>query len=270
MLTADQKIWRRAGIGGSDARTVAFGGAQEWAALRNEKVEGIEPTFGDEQRLLMDMGHAIEPVCLDYFTAKVTALKQRDVPFTSALDPYFRCTLDGLTEAMDPVQCKFHTGDKRLGELIEYYWPQLQHELFVTGAPKLHMAVIFGHYGRFEHEEVAPDQAFLDTYIARAFQFKAYVETGVLPDGMRLFPKANIPRVREHVWPVNDNEVADAAVTWLGNAGAAKRYEDAAKVIKAAVPDDAKAAKWLRDGVGIRVTVDKRGAKKIASHVETA
>lgn len=269
MLTQEHKDWRRVGIGGSDARTIALGTGDDWAALRREKVEGIEPEFSKQTQLLMKLGNAVEPVCIAEAALRIGEPLEVDVRQESATDPFFRCTLDAKTITGLPVQCKFHTGDKSIEDLVEFYWPQLQHEMFVTDSNTLYFAVIFGHYGRFEMETVERDQLFLDSYLLRAFQFREYLKTGVLPDGMEESkPKANIVRGRDHVWPTNDNQVSSLAIDWINNKDAAKKFNDAVKAIKDLVPEDARSAKWVRDGVGIMVSVNKAGSKSIKEVVE--
>lgn len=272
MLSENDKLWRRGGIGGSDARTIAYGTPDAWKALRDEKVHGIEPDFSDATRLLMAMGHAIEPLCIEQMEKKLgQPMLAVNVQAMSQADPYFRCTLDAEWIDNRPVQCKFHTGDKSIEDLTEYYWPQLQHEMFVTGTDKLYFGVIFGHYGRFEMEIVDRDEDFLRSYLLKAFEFKHYVETGELLSQIDApMPKPNVVRGRDHVWPTNDNEIASLAVDWINSRTPAATFADATKAIKAAVPEDARSAKWVRNGVGIVVKVNKAGSKSIQYLVESA
>lgn len=273
MLSKEDKAWRRLGIGGSDARTIFRGDGQAWAALRAEKVDGIEPEFSASTRLLMDMGNAIEPLCIEQAAKKLDAAIAMNVKCESKSDPFFRCTLDAVVRAdLTPIQCKFHTGDKSMEDLLSFYWPQLQHEMFVTATNKLHFAVIFGHYGRFEMETIERDQPFLDAYLLRAYQFKEYLETGKLPEGMQdaSLPAPNIVRGRDHVWPTNDNQISSLAIDWINNREAATKFNNAVKAIKELVPDDARTAKWTREGAGILVKVSKAGAKTITACVDKA
>ena len=135
MLTNEQIEKRRKGIGGSDARTIMYGDHEDWQALYNEKIHGTKPTFTAQQKLFMAMGHAIEPLCLEKFAAEVKPLqkpKSTD-PVAQmrywAADPFFFFSPDGITTDSHSVQCKFHTGDKSIIELAEFYAPQLLHEM---------------------------------------------------------------------------------------------------------------------------------------------
>jgi hypothetical protein len=240
--------------------------------LKRNKIEGIEPEFARAQRFLMDMGTAIEPVVLDYLSGNVTAVGERDVKVMMEADPYFRCTLDGRTVIGQPIQCKFHTGDKTIDDLVEYYWPQLQHELLVTSEKVLVFAVAFGHYGRFDHHLVECDYDFQSNYMLRALQFKEYCWGNAplpadLAEGEAAPLKQNVPRLRDHVWPTNDNEIATLATQWLEAKPFVEQFKEVDTNLKKMVPEDCRSASWLRNGAGIKITVNKAGSKSIKAHV---
>lgn len=272
VLSEEVLSWRRKGIGGSDARTIAEGSGDDWKRLKDEKINNIRPTFTRQQRFLMDMGVAIEPVVLDYIHANVTTVALRNQPSHMKADDYFRCILDGVTTLNQPIQCKFHTGDKDLQDLAEYYWAQLQHELIVTGSKQLLFAAAFGHYGQFDHMMVDADADYQNSYMAMALAFKNYCwGDAALPDGLFISetrPKANVPRLRDHVWPTDSNRISMLANDWLANGAAAETFSEAAVQLKKEVPEDCKSATWLdAAGAGIRISVSKSGAKTIKPYV---
>jgi hypothetical protein len=281
MLSEFDRNWRRAGIGGSDARAIASGVPAQWKALRLEKLGIVEPMFDKQQQLLMAMGSALEAVALDYVDANIEKVVRRGIQTMWSSDEYFRCTLDGLTLSTTPVQCKFHSGDKTIDDLVDYYWPQLQHELLVTGSGELMFAVLFGHYGRFVSETVLRDAEFIAAYQLRCFEFKHYVATNQLPADMAAAVEAdgpgssvgavkqNVPRLRDHVWPADDNEIAAAATSWIDNRQPSIDFDAATTTLKEKVPDDARSATWLRNGIGVKVNVNKRGAKSVQLAVGT-
>ena len=271
MLTPSDLTWRRKGIGGSDARIIAKGDAGEWAALRHEKLTGEAKPIDKQTQLLFDLGHAIEAVCLDHFSSRVEAVTARGIKAESLLDPYFRCMLDGLTADKKVIEAKAHFMDRNIEDLLETYWPQLQHQMFVTATKEMYFAVIFGHYARFENETVKRDENFLEGYQIKAYQFKAYVETGVLPDGMAIPLPVNIERKRDHVWPVGDNVVAPLAAAWLDNMAAQAIAVQAEKDLKAVVPDDCRTASWTGDdGRGLTIKIDKSNRKSLRQHMVPA
>lgn len=266
MLSNEQIEKRRKGIGGSDARTIMYGDYSDWLALYKEKVEGLRPEFTEQVQLLMEMGHAIEPIALDRFATKVKPLKSlpMDHMVHWKVDPFFFFTPDGITLDDHSVQAKFHTGDKSILDLADYYAPQLLHEMLCMGRDKAHLAVIFGHYGKFMHIEVERDEAALDAYLLRAMQFKDYLETGKMPEAMAAAaPGIQVPRKRDHLWPVGDNTVAPLARQLLETTAAAIRFDQALDALKKLVPNDAATATWVgADGNGVRFKVARNGSKR--------
>ena len=256
--------WRREGFTASDAKVIANGNGEAWEALRHEKLTGEREPVKKGTQLLFDLGHAVEAVALNHFHKHVAEVELRNVQIESQLDPWFRATIDGFTFAGDVIEIKSHWMDRKIDELLELYWPQLQHQLFVTETKKLHFAVIFGHYARFEHEVVEVDEPFIEAYKLKAYMFKDYLDSGVLPKDMQPPPPVNIVRGRKHEWPINDNEIAVASSDWLANKDAVKIVETAEKILKSKVPDDAVSATWQRPGEdGVIVKVDKAGKKSL-------
>jgi hypothetical protein len=265
MLTPENLEWRRHGIGSSDARIIVGGTAADWTKLRAEKMGEPQPAPNKSLQLLFDMGHAIEPVCLKYVNDHVSPVLHRGEQVECALDPYFRSNLDGRTTDGRVVECKYHTGDRSLDDLQEMYWAQLQHHLFVTDTQELIFAVIFGHWGRFDSCTVAVDQKYIDAYKLRAYEFRQYVDTGILPDDLNVPILPSIPRKREHIWPTNDNQVAAAAIDWLTTRDQADTFTRSKVSLKALVPEDARSAVWQRLGApGVKVRIDKAGKATIS------
>lgn len=268
-LTPKQLEDRRTGIGASDAITIMWGDSAEWRELRAEKVDGVQKTFDDKRRLLMDMGHAIEPLTLRTFDTRHHRLKPiaPDLRVVWKVDPFFAFTPDGITEgSLLPVQCKFHTGDKDILSLADFYGPQLLHEMIVSGVKKCYLAVIFGHYGRFQHLEVNWDDEAADAYLQRALAFKEYMLTGIEPEWMVSGVNVAIPRRRDHLWAPGDNEVASLALDVIRNVDAKAKFEEALEELKLKVPGDCASATWVgHDGIGIKFKIASNGAKRWAA-----
>ena len=275
-LTEAELQARRKGIGGSDAKVIVGNDSKAWAALKDEKINDVRTQFDPDSRFRMDLGTAVEPVILDRLHDQAVKLTTRGKSVSFEAAPRFRCTLDAETVHGFPVETKFHTGAKTIDELVDFYFPQLQHTLLVTGASSLFFAVAFGMYGRFEFTTVSQDAAYQNAYLERGLMFVQYCwHDGPLPEGMTasgavgtvLAP--SVPRVRHHVWPTGNNEIADLAGKWLENADKVAIFTKAAADLKEATPRDATTATWLgADGVGIKITINKAGAKSIKPHVQ--
>jgi hypothetical protein len=265
-LTEKQLQERRRGIGASDAITIMWGTAEDWRKLRAEKVDDVRPVFDERRQLLMDMGNAIEPLTLREFDRKHHRLRKLPPEYSVRwkVDPFFAFTPDGITaETGLPVQCKYHTGDKDIISLADYYGPQLLHEMIVMGVPKCYLAVIFGHYGRFQHLEVEYDGEAADAYLQRAMAFKEYMATGEEPGWMAAPVGVAIPRRRDHVWEIGDNAIAPLCRDILETHEAKDRFAAALEELKELVPNDCATAKWVgADGRGILIKVARNESKR--------
>src|SRR5262245_40804849 len=233
-LSEQETQTRRKYIGGSDAKTVLEGDAAEWQALRAEKVDDVRPVFNERQLLLMDMGTAVEPLALRELNKKVPVLTEKLPHFVWKDDPILAFTPDALTaEWRDPGQVKFHTGDKNIFELAEYYKAQLTHEMICTTKTRIWLAVLFGHYGKFQHLEVKRDETLVEQYLMKAMEFKEYLKTGVLPSTMvETVSTMAVERKRDHVWAVADNEVSSLCNDIMENLAASLVFEDALDKMK--------------------------------------
>ena len=129
------------------------------------------------------------------------------------------------------------------------------------------LAVIFGHYGRFQHMEIKFDEALVDAYLLRAMEFKQYLATGVLPEDLAasVVPELKVERKRDHVWPDGDNEVGPLCRQIVENMSQATMFEaaltDIKKIIKRKEYADCGSLTWRDlEGYGVTFKLDARGA----------
>ena len=269
-LTEAELQNRRKYIGGSDAKVVLQGDAKAWQALRAEKVDDVRPSFDQKTQLLFDVGQAVEPLILREFDRKVPILQvvQHQVWKT---DPILAFTPDAITaERREVVQAKFHSGDQSILDLAETYKAQLTHEMLVSNTSRIWLAVIFGHYTRFQHMEVQRDEALVEQYLMKAMEFKQYWATGVLPESMvDEISTMNVPRKRDHVWHVSDNFVAPLCTEIMDNMAQAIIYEDALEKMKKHIKAkkeflDCGSLLWRNaEGYGVQFKPDSRGAIRV-------
>lgn len=266
MLTDAQMRFRDKGIGGSDAKTVMYGEAKDWITLAAEKRGEQQPKFTKQQRRLMDMGNAIEPLCLQWFAQDYKPLRpvrtELDLCREWKLAPLFRCIFDGITSDDGiPVQCKFHTGEKEIDDLADYYMPQLQHEMLVANKPTIWLAAVFGRWGAFKAVEVEADTAFQDVYQMRALAFEHFWKTGEFPKDMTPPPvaTASVKVLRDHVWPAGDNTISPLALQWLNAKHYADELDGFARQLKAQFPEDARSAKWYSGEHGVLMKKNRAG-----------
>jgi putative phage-type endonuclease len=162
--------WRRAGVGGSDAGTIA--GLSPWRsplAIWLEKTGRTQPEVRAQESPWKRWGRRLEPVMADEFeelrglvVGHMGVLCERDDM------PWQRATLDGLVyesqadldagtdQAIAVLELKTSSWRSPLSweeGVPKLYAAQVQHELMVTGLPMAYLAVL--HDGsRFEIYEL--------------------------------------------------------------------------------------------------------------------
>jgi len=138
-------------------------------------------------------------------------------------------------------------------EIQERYYPQLQHNIYVTGADGAYLSVIYGNH-KWEVYQIPRDDGYITGLIGVERQFWRCVETGDEPVPVEP-PKANVEAVRK-VDMSDSNSWAEHANVWLANKGYAKAFETSVKEIKALIEEDVAEA----FGHGIKASRSKSGA----------
>ena len=263
-LNAEQIEERRKGIGGSDAKTILDG---NWKELYRQK-KGIEDlAFDDDQQFRMDLGTAAEPVIRDRW-ASLHPKHEIEANQRVASDkiPYIAANLDSIivppdTDEDEYIQeIKFHTGMKSIDELIEFYYGQIQHNMFAAGCDKCEFTVGFGAWGKFGTKTVERDEAFLAEYLQLCESFWWHVENDVEPEDQEgVEVEIEITEFRKVDFEGN-NMWADLAAEWIENGKAKKKFENATKEIKELIETDVN----LAFGHGIKAKKNKTGSITIS------
>ncbi len=163
--------WRAGGIGASDAAVVLGLSPFKTAdRLFAELVGDVEPELGT---YAMRRGQRLEPVARDEYQRRHDIVVEPCCGEHESM-PWMRASFDGLTLLADlilEIKWPNHEAhqDALEGRVPGYYWPQVQHQLLVSGAERCHYLSCSQH-SRFTREdrfvvvEVWPDpefQAFL-------------------------------------------------------------------------------------------------------------
>ena len=136
--------------------------------------------------------------------------------------------------------------------IVDRYQPQMQWQMWVTGAPLCALSIILG-----ANEPIVEYVDRADDYIAemvkRGQQFMDFVWRRVPPVAL---PPVAAPADRTKIYDMTtDNTWASNAAEWLLTKDAARDCEDASKTLKSKVPADA--AKAFCHGV--KITRDRAG-----------
>lgn len=270
-IEQDFHEWRASGIGSSDAKTVMHGDAKAWAELKRIKEGGTEKPRGKPMDRLAALGRLVETQAMDWFEEDTPEARPVERQCRSRIlrgdGDYLLATLDGVSADGYPVETKFSfEPNKTIEEIADRHNPQLQHQMIVLGVGFAYLAVVSASWGKFSVVTVAADKEWQSKYLARCDEFFDYWKRGSSITGVAPVQQmANIVKLRDHVWPADDNEIADVAVPWLEAKLASEQLDLRRGALIAKFPDDAKSAKWTRGGSGVIMKRDKRGVVSVSA-----
>lgn len=175
--------WRAGGIGASDAAVVLGLSPFKTAERLFQELTGqVEPELGN---YAMRRGQRLEPVAREEYE------RRHGIPMPPCCGeheamPWVRASFDGLSVMGDLVlEIKWpnwQAHEEALGGRVpEYYWPQVQHQLLVSGAERLHY-LSGSQHSKFERAdrmaivEVYPDREFLQFLSEELTTFWAQVQ----------------------------------------------------------------------------------------------
>lgn len=127
--------WRRGGLGSSDAAVIL--GLDPWRTKYDLYCEKVFGYGDDNDNPAMARGRALEPVVRAKLEEEYETLLE---PRNIEKRPMFRASLDAISfngRLLFEIKCpgeKAHEIAKG-GKVPDYYMPQLQHQLLVTGLP---------------------------------------------------------------------------------------------------------------------------------------
>lgn len=250
MNSAERAIWlekRRQYIGGSDANILMSGNAERINRLWEIKTGRAEDDDLSDV-LPVQIGLITEPLNLRWFEREAGFEISRAGEHVFLTDhPFMACTLDGWADG-GVFEAKHLNAFTDMDKARATYWPQLHHNMAVTGAGHAFLSVFFGTL-KYEWCRVDCDVAYLSEMLAREQEFWTHVKADTPPPGFApvdvLLPNA----VVEYDMAGN-NEWGDAAHDWRENFAASKQFAKADKALKAMVPDDA--ARCFGSGLEIK------------------
>lgn len=166
--------WRRGGIGSSDAPIIMKVAPWEGATPRNLWHNKLSGNSVQLENYAMTRGKELEPVARTWFenTMNVTVFPKNQ---THKDMSWVRASLDGIdleNKVMVEIKCPMNKEDHltAVGKGIpEKYWPQVQHQLLVTGLEGMYYCSFDGANGAIV--EVARDNAYIETLLEEEQKF---------------------------------------------------------------------------------------------------
>lgn len=245
--SAEWKEARAKRIGGSDANMIM---GSKVFRLWQERTGRIEPE-DLSMNLNVVMGTYTEPLNR-YFFEKITGLLTE--PPSLVIHPEYEflgANLDGICNGL-PWEAK-HTGQfVSESNVVERYYPQLQHQMMVMGAPQAILSVFFGN-SRYQTFTVQRDLEYQQHLMTQEMKFWQCVETDTPPDGFGTAPVSINMNELVTVDMTGNNAWASFAGAWKDNKDAAKLFEDAGKQLRALMPTNAS----LATGHGVQISRSK-------------
>lgn len=243
-------------IGGSDANVLMSGDPQAVLALWECKTGRRAPDdLSDVLRVVM--GQFTEPLNAAWFEKQTgLAIGRRGEALAHPEDAWRTANLDGAVNGA--IWEAKHVGSFWKDDaILAKYQPQLHHNMAVAGLAKAHLSVFKGN-ADWLHFEVSLDPAYAAAVRKAEWSFWLAVQSDEPPVPYDAPPPPAADAMRE-IDMTGSNAWAQFAADWLETRAQAKRFETAAKEIKALVEADVK----LATGHGIVCSRSKAGALTI-------
>jgi len=174
-------------------------------------------------------------------------------------------TLDGVETSPDRkigVECKHTHSRNDMNYMLDYYMPQIQFYLYISGLQKMVFSVIFGN--KHDCVIVSANKQYQNEMLYKIKSFWEYVTHNKQPEDyvseIKQSIKDNIPingKVKRDA--SSSNSFTVAVNQYLHNEDAAKLFEQAKKDIKAEIKDNE--AEIYNEFVSVKK--DKRGSIRI-------
>ena len=240
-------------IGGSDAGPIMRG---QWLDVWLLKTNQVERE---------DLSDVFE-VQLGIFTEEFNRLwiEKRmnikvDFPIDFVSDGYRGGSVDGLTDDGGILECKHVNQFWNETNLIDYYFPQMQHYLALY-PDRTHCWFSFIHGNSWKCTRILRDDHYIEELLSAERSFWHHVENNISPSqGSPLdtpeWEDANeLSLVRMDM--TKSNAWAHSAIQWTQNQKQHKKFDEAAKSLKSLMPENA----YEASGHGVTVKRNKRGS----------
>lgn len=253
MLTEAQIKAREGKLTGSRIKCLMNGVSHEILQLYNEMIGEAVP---EDLRHVwpVRLGEATETLQCDWYEEcnGHTVTRRGDV----VVHPHFSwaaVTLDGWIEQLNcPLEVKHCGGREPLEVVVDRYQPQMQWQLFVTGAEMCALSVVMGANAPIVEFIERADDYILEMF-KRGEQFMGCVHRREPPVALDAVPP---PVDASKIYDMSlNNHWCSYAGQWLETRDAAEKCKSAEKVLKSIVPEDAKKC----HGANVSITRDRAG-----------
>src|SRR5262252_6447903 len=252
MLTPEQRAARQGKLTASRIACLVQGERAAIYRLWQEMI-GLEAEEDLSRVWAVQLGAATEQLNLDWYAGKNNPVTQRGEVVAHPTLDWACATLDGFDEILAcPIEVKHVGGFEPVEVIIDRYQPQMHWQMECTETRLCALSIIRGANEPIV-EYIDFDDAYADTLVERGAQFMKFVWTKTPP--VELEPIAPPIDPTRLIDMTGNNTWAAQAATWMECKPARDRAEEASKVLKSLVPEDAKKC----FGHGIQITRDRAG-----------
>jgi predicted phage-related endonuclease len=236
-LSAADLLDRRGYINASECPTICGDDPAKRLRLWQEKTGQVEPEDLSDV-LPVQLGSYTEAFNRVWFE-RVSGLTVTDRGLVIR-DEHLRCTLDGMTQYRE-MPCVWeakHIGAfSKVDDAVQRYFPQVFVQMHLTRTKQAILSILHGTQN-YEWVHVEWDDAYGASVLDRISEFWADVQFKQPPADAPGLPSPKPELFKAYDFSAK-NEWTSLEVDWTQNEAAAKKFEKAAKDLKALVPADA-------------------------------
>lgn len=176
--TEDWLRWRNGGVGGSEIHGIVKGTLPEWEQVIFHKLYEKSFHFSEVTQKAMDRGHELEPEARERIE-KVAGMKFPPCCLELTSDPFFRVSLDGMSEDAETIieiKClgsATHNKVVKDRQISDRYFYQIQYQLLVSGARRcLYVGYHPEEPTQLYVQTITPNPEILNEITERVLNFK--------------------------------------------------------------------------------------------------
>ncbi len=213
-LTAEQKLMRKDGIGGSDANVIMGGDQAAILHLWQVKTGQAEDENLDDV-LPVQMGLVTEALNRHWYTKETgNVVSCAGELVLHPTHTFMRCNLDGRVDAERAIfEAKHVNAFAKPEEVAQKYMGQLHHNMAVCGLERAVLSVFLGTF-RYEHFIVESDPFYLASLIEAEGIFWDSVQTMTPPPVLEFGASPALPEQFVKVDMTGQNDWASLAADW--------------------------------------------------------
>lgn len=254
-------------IGGTAANVIAHGKVYDTDVIdlwRQFTGRADKPDLSNSLPVLM--GQTTEQLNADWLASQKDILidtqSATDQLYT-AKNGFMIAQIDGLVHEDGETglfEAK-HTGmHKKMSDILELYYPQIQHYMSVMALPWAYLSVFFGN-SKHEYEKIYADPIYIKALIVKETEFWNCVVNDIEPTiGKPIkIKKEEWSKYTKKVSFISNNRFTELESRYNSNKESHLQFKESEQELKDMMPDDAKEIY----GNNLRITRDRKGAKRV-------